>query len=334
MSYSVAVVGASGVVGEELGRVLVDRAFPVGRLELFSSRRSAGKRMRFGDTEQALVELDRRELDRLREFDLVFLCAGASTSRLVRSSLRADSRAADARVVDFSSAFRADPGIPLVIPEVNREDLPLDATWVAVPNCTTILLLLALAPLERAFGLQRVIVSSYQAASGAGRLFMEQLQRDLTSLDPADPGPSPAFNVLPRIGEIDASGVSGEESKVAFETRRILARPDLAITATCVRVPVLRAHSESVLVELKAPAGVPAIRQVLQGAPGVELRDEPETGIFPHPRGVTGQDGIHVGRIRAADQERAFWLFLTGDQLRKGAALNGVQLVEILLGLA
>jgi len=227
---------------------------------------------------------------------------------------------------------------------VNPHRLTAAHHHAAVGNCTAILLVLALAPLERAFGLERVIVSTYQAVSGAGRRALDrlrdELRRELAGAPIAsDAGSAPpfAFNCIPAIGEIDAGDdvaarSTGEEKKVAAEVRRILERPDLQILATCVRVPVLRAHSESVVVELRERgASLAEVRGALAAAPGVELRDELARGVMPTPRGAAGIDGIHVGRLRPGDRPGTFAFFLAGDQLRTGAALTAVQLAELQL---
>jgi aspartate-semialdehyde dehydrogenase len=248
------------------------------------------------------------------------------------------------RVYDNTSAYRLDPEAALVVPEVNPHRLTAAHHHAVVGNCTGILLVLALAPLERAFGLERVIVSTYQAVSGAGRRALERLMSELRrELDGAAPaaeagGPPPfAFNCIPAIGELDAGDSdaarsTGEEKKVAAEVRRILERPDLPIVATCVRVPVLRSHSESVVVELRdRRASLADVRAALAQAPGVELRDDLARGVMPMPRQAAGIDGIHVGRLRPGDRPGTFAFFLAGDQLRKGAALTAVQLAEMQL---
>jgi len=339
MSLRVAIVGATGAVGEELLRVLEERRFPVGELLPMASERSAGRSVEFRGKRVAVAPLD---VEMLKTCDVAFLSAGASVSRRIVPLLRG----ARVRVYDNTSAYRLDPAVPLVVPEVNPQELTAEHHIASVGNCTAILLVLALAPLEDAFGLERVVVSTYQAVSGAGRKALERLRDELRreldgapALASAAAGSPPpfAFNCIPSIGEIDAGDdeaarSTGEEKKVAAEVRRVLARPDLPIVATCVRVPVLRAHSESVFVELKDRAAtLPAVRAALAAAPGVELKDDLARGVMPTPRAAAGIDGIQVGRLRPGDRPGSYAFFLAGDQLRKGAALTAVQLAELQL---
>ena len=335
MSVKVGIVGATGAVGEELLAVMEQRRFAVSELLPMASERSAGRTVRFHGVDHPVRPLD---VAALAQCDVVFLSAGATLSRTLAPQLLRGRP----RLYDNTSAFRLDPAVPLVVPEVNAERLTPAHRHAAVANCTAILLVLALAPLERAFGLERVIVSTYQSVSGAGRRALERLHDELASelRGEALPsgGPPPfAFNCLPSIGELDPSGsvaarTTGEEQKVAAESRRILERPDLAITATCVRVPVLRAHSESVFVELRdRGASLDAVIAALRAAPGVTLKDDVARGVLPTPRSAAGGDGIEVGRIRPGDRPGSFCFFLAGDQLRKGAALTAVQLAELQL---
>ena len=341
------IVGATGAVGEELLRVLEERRFPVGELLPMASERSDGRAVTFRN-EPLLVK--RLDVPALMQCDVVFLSAGATLSR----SLAPELLRGRPRLYDNTSAFRLDPKVALVVPEVNAHRRTPDHRHAAVANCTAILLVMALAPLERRFGLKRVVVSTYQSVSGGGRRAVERLIEELRvalagdraelekpGSPPAAGSPHPfAFNVIPSIGDIEPAGAgdpvaarsTGEEKKVAAETRRILERPDLPVVATCVRVPVLRAHSESVLVELADErAQLAQVLDAFANAPGVELRDELAAGNVPTPRLGTGGDGIHVGRVRPADRPGSFAFFLVGDQLRKGAALTAVQLAELQL---
>lgn len=332
MSLRVAIVGATGLVGEELLEVLEERRFPVDSLMPLASARSVGRSVRFQGRDLAVQETTP---ERLRDCDVAFLSAGATVSR----TLCPDLRGSGVRLYDNTSAFRLDPQVPLVVPEVNGSVIQADVHHYAVPNCTAILLVLGLAPLHQAFGLERVIVSTYQAISGAGRRAMDRMREDSRRLlqgdEPAtdDAGPTPAFNVLPAIGPAQPRGHgdgsdTGEETKVAAEVRRLLGLPDLPVLATCVRVPVWRAHSESVYVELARPPSPEEFREVLAQVPWVTLMDDPDLGLVPTPRAASGIDGIHLGRIRSGDRAGSFSFFLCGDQLRKGAALNAVQIAE------
>ena len=337
MSLRVAIVGATGAVGEELLRILEERRFPVGELLPMASERSAGRFVALGGRQIPVVALD---VEALKRCDVAFLSAGASVSR----SLIPQLKGSRVRVYDNTSAYRLDPAVPLVVPEVNPQRLTAADHHAVVGNCTAILLVLALAPLERAFGLERVLVSTYQAVSGGGRRALERLYSELRAelggaAAPAAAGGAPpfAFNCIPSIGDVEAGDSdfarsTGEEKKVAAEVRRVLERPDLPIVATCVRVPVVRAHSESVVVELRdRRATLADVRAALARAPGVELRDDLGRGVIPTPRQAAGIDGIHLGRLRAGDRPGTFAFFLAGDQLRKGAALTAVQLAEMQL---
>jgi aspartate-semialdehyde dehydrogenase len=334
----VAVVGATGAVGTEMLRILEDRRFPVGELTALSSARSAGRTIRFRDEEVTLRELTPEALDGV---DVSFSAAGASVARAFLPA------AAEAGTVciDKSSAFRMDPDVPLVVPEVNPEALEGSPRIVAVPNCTTIVAMMALAPLHRAAGLRFLVVSSYQAVSGAGRdgtrELAEQVQKlhgqvedlghpDLDALPTGEVfGKTMAFNVLPKIDAFEEDGSTGEEVKTVRESRKILGLPELDVAATCVRVPVPVGHSVSLLARFDQAISPDEARELLRGAPGVELRDEPSADVYPSPLEAAGRDEVLVGRIRqAGDHDHALLLFACGDNLRKGAALNGVQIAE------
>lgn len=324
-----AVVGATGAVGQEFLRLFETRAFPVASLRLLASARSAGKKLRFRDEDLVIEEATAASL---QDVDFAFFSAGASRSReLAPAALKAG-----AWVIDNSSAFRMDPEVPLVVPEINGNTLTAERRLVAVPNCTAILLLMAVAPLRDLGTLSRLIVSTYQSASGGGAAVMRELEdqtRAVLQGEPAEPNVLPhpyAFNLFSHNTPINEEGFNEEEWKVIQESRKILDLPDLPINVTCVRVPVLRAHCESVTVEFEGEApSVQAVRERLGRAEGVRLVDEREKNLFPMPVLASGQGDVLVGRLRRdLSHPRAISLFLSGDQLLKGAALNAVQIAE------
>jgi aspartate-semialdehyde dehydrogenase len=328
---SVAIVGATGAAGGTLVRVLAERAFPAARLQLFASARSAGTHVatHLGDLEvQALRD------DALRGIDVVFLAAGAATSR------RHAPRVADSGgvAIDKSSAFRMDPSVPLVVPEVNAETLATHHGIVANPNCIAIPLSIVLAPLQRAHGLRHVTVATYQAATGAGRGLADELE---TQTRDEAAGTAPTARVYPHVlhGNVVPGGwtMEGddteEELKVIAETRRVLGAPSLRMSVTTVRVPVAVGHSAAVWVELDAPAELDGIRALLTSSPGIVVVDDPSAQRYPTPRAVAGSDDVQVGRIRRdAGTENGIALFFSADNLRKGAATNAVQVAELVLG--
>jgi aspartate-semialdehyde dehydrogenase len=329
-SYDIAVVGASGAVGVELLAVMERRAFPVRKLRLLASARSAGKRLRFRGEEITVEEL--RE-DSFAGADLAFFSAGGETSRKY-APLAA---AAGAVVIDNSSVFRMDPDVPLVVPEINGSDANTHRGIIANPNCTTAVTLMALYPLHLAFGVRRIFASSYQAVSGSGARAIAELKRQVgevhTGQQPTlEVYPHPiAFNVLPHVDSFLENGYTKEEMKMQNEGRRIMHLPDFRASVTCVRVPVYRAHSVAVTAEFERPVSVDHAREVLAKAPGVDLVDEPQRNLYPMPLNAAGKDNCEVGRVRldcALENGLAFWV--SGDQLLKGAALNAVQIAELL----
>ncbi len=325
---SVAIVGASGAVGQDFLAVIAARDLRPKSLRLLASPRSAGRRIVFRGESLPVESLGP---DSFRGIDVALFSAGASVSR--EHSSRAV--AAGAVVVDNSSAFRMDPQVPLVVPEVNPQAIREHRGIVANPNCSTILLVLALWPLHRAAGLKAVVVSTYQAASGAGQQAMLEL-RDTTAaalrgerIHPRILPQTLAFNLFPQVDVFQPDGYTKEEDKMQFETRKILGLPDLRVDATCVRVPVERCHSESVAVQLDRALSVAAARQLFADAPGLELCDDPAQKKYPMPLTMAGRDPVAIGRIREGRvfaPGLTFWL--SGDQLRKGAALNAVQIAE------
>ena len=339
----VAVIGATGAVGREMTRILEERRFPVDAFVPLASARSAGRTVRFADAEHEVRELT---VEALAGVGVAFVSAGATASR----AFLPDIVAAHGTVcIDNSSAFRMDPDCPLSIPEVNPEALE---GWprpgvIAVPNCTTITAMLPIGPLHRAAGLRRLVLSSYQAVSGAGqkgtRELAEQIDKlhgQVESLARPDPASLPqaelfakpiAFNVVAKIGEFEDDGFTGEEAKMMAEPRKILSIPDLDVLATSVRVPVVTGHAVSILAEFSRPIDVTEARAVLAAAPGVTLMDDPGADVFPSPLDAAGRDDAYVGRIRQVPgRADALALFSCADNLRKGAALDAIQIAETL----
>ncbi len=329
---SVAVVGATGAVGGEFLKLFSKRRFPVSSLKLFASARSIGKRLDFQGSEYRVEETSQTAFEGV---DIAFFSAGASRSReFVPAAI-----ASGALVVDNSSAFRMDPKVPLVIPEINLHSVKPTDRLVAVPNCSAIILLMAVSPLRELGKIQRIIVSTYQSASGGGAAMMRELESqtaDVIAGRPAIPkllNQPYAFNLFSHNTAINEHGYNEEEWKVIEESRKILEMPDLKINVTCIRVPVLRAHSQSITVEFAGAApSEDDVRKVLADAPGVQVVDDRAANHFPTPLEASGRDDILVGRIRRdVSHPSAISLFACGDQLLKGAALDAVQIAEALL---
>ncbi len=328
---NVALLGASGAVGQELLNLLEERNFPVKELKLLASSRSAGLSQVWKGKTYEIEKVTAQSFDGI---NLVFASAGGSVSREWRSIINSSG----AVMIDNSSAFRMEPDVPLVVPEVNPETLKDHNGVIANPNCTTILLSLVLGPLANHLPIRRVVVSTYQSASGAGARAMQELQElSLEVLKGAAPESkilpySLAFNLFLHNSSMQENQYCEEEMKMINESRKILNQPDLLLTATCVRVPVLRAHSEAVNIEFKKPFDVDVARKILKNAAGVELIEDFTKNRFPMPTDVTNQDPVSVGRIRKdISNPNALELWLCGDQIRKGAALNAVQIAELLL---
>ncbi|MHB8811799.1 MAG: aspartate-semialdehyde dehydrogenase [Steroidobacteraceae bacterium] len=329
----VAIVGATGAVGIELIRCLEERRFPLAELRLFASARSAGKTLPFRGEPLAVRELKE---DSFRGVDVALFSAGGSTSKRF-GPLAVEQGAA---VVDNSSAFRMDPAVPLVVPEINPEAVRQHRGIIANPNCSTIIAITPLWPVHRINRLRRMIVCTYQAASGAGAAAMEELRESTRAYLEGRPYenkvlPHPyAFNLFSHNAKVDPeSGYNEEETKVIRETHKIYGDNSIRIAATCVRVPVLRAHSIAINFECERPITPEQVRDIMQTAPGVKLVDDPERNYFPMPKDASGQDPILVGRIRRDISDpsgRSIALFVSGDQLLKGAALNAVQIAELL----
>ncbi|MEM8806541.1 MAG: aspartate-semialdehyde dehydrogenase [Cyanobacteria bacterium P01_G01_bin.38] len=330
-TYRVAIVGATGAVGTELIQLLESRDFPVESLKLLASERSAGSTLVFKGKPVLVEAMDEQSF---RGVDLVLASAGGSVSR----QWTPIAVKAGAVVVDNSSAFRMDPDVPLVVPEVNPDDALTHRGIIANPNCTTILMSVAIWPLHQVQPIQRVVVSTYQSASGAGaRAMAEMKQQARAILDEQTPKtdifPYPlAFNLFAHNSPLSDQGYCQEELKMVNETRKIFGQPDLRVTATCIRVPVLRAHSEAINLEFLSPFAVNQARELLQKAPGVQLVEDWQANYFPMPMEASGQDDVLVGRIRQdLSHPNALELWLSGDQIRKGAALNAVQIAELLV---
>jgi aspartate-semialdehyde dehydrogenase len=330
----VAVVGATGAVGVELMQCLEQRRFPLSNLRLFASARSAGKTLPFKGKPLTVEELTE---DSFRGIDIALFSAGGSQSkRFAPAAVRHG-----AVVVDNSSAFRMDAGVPLVVPEINPEAVREHKGIIANPNCSTIISITPLWPIHKINRIQRMIVATYQAASGAGAAAMEELRESTRAyLDGREykntvlPHPY-AFNLFSHNTKIDPSnGYNEEEVKVMRETHKIYGDSSIRVTATCVRVPVLRAHSIAINFECERPITAAQVRDIMQTAPGVKVVDDVERNYFPMPKDASGQDPILVGRIRQDVSDpsgRSIAMFVAGDQLLKGAALNAVQIAELLL---
>jgi aspartate-semialdehyde dehydrogenase len=329
----VAIVGATGAVGVELIRCLEERGFPVSELRLFASARSAGKTLMFRGLQLAVRELNEHSFSGV---DIALFSAGGSTSkRFAPIAVRAG-----ATVIDNSSAFRMDPSVPLVVPEINPHTLRTHQGIIANPNCCAIIAITPLWPIHRSNRIQRLTLATYQAASGAGAAAMQELLESTRAYlegrayqHKVLPHPY-AFNLFSHNTNIDpVTGYNDEETKVIQETRKIFGDPDIRVSATCVRVPVLRAHSVAITFECERPITPAQVRELMQTAPGVKLVDDAQRNYFPMPQDATGQDPILVGRIRqdlSDPSGRSICLFVAGDQLLKGAALNAVQIAEVL----
>ena len=327
--YTVAIAGATGVVGGTVRRILEERDYPVGELRLLASARSAGRRLPFKGAELEVQELGPGSFAGV---DLVFFAAGGSVS----TEFAPQAVAAGATVIDKSSVFRQDPGVPLVVPEVNADHLATHSGIIATPNCSTIQMVVALKPIYDAAGIKRVVVSTYQAVSGSGQggiAALDAQARQWAAGEPVEKQFYPyqiAFNALPHIDGFLPSGATKEEQKMVDETTKIFADPELKVTATCVRVPVLRAHSEALNIETERPITPEEARALLAKAPGVKIVDDRERNYFPMPLETTGQDDIFVGRLRVDPTvKNGLAMFVSGDQIRKGAATNAVQIAEL-----
>jgi aspartate-semialdehyde dehydrogenase len=330
-SYRVAILGATGAVGTELLELLESRDFPVAELKLLASERSAGRLLRFKGEDLPVELVSDRSLENL---DLVLASAGGSTSKTWASVAVAKG----AVVIDNSSAFRMQPEVPLVVPEVNPLAAVNHQGIIANPNCTTILMTVAIWPLHKVSPIKRIVASTYQSASGAGAKAMVEVKTQASAILQ---GQQPvaevlpyqlAFNLFPHNSPLNDFGYCEEEMKMVNETRKIFGDQEIKITATCIRVPVLRAHSEAINLEFENPFSADAAREILSRAPGVKLIEDWQNNYFPMPIEATGKDEVLVGRIRQdISHPCGLELWLCGDQIRKGAALNAVQIAELLV---
>jgi aspartate-semialdehyde dehydrogenase len=333
MSANVAIVGATGAVGQEFLTVLAERRFPIKELTLLASARSAGKKIEFGGKSYTVQELTKKSFEGIQ---IAFFSAGGSISREFAPA----AVAAGAVVVDNTSAFRMKDGIPLVVPEVNPEQIHKHNGIIANPNCSTIIMNVAVWPLYKANRVRRIIVSTYQAVSGAGAQGLYDLEQQMKAYAAGQPITKNLFphqivnNLFSHNTKIDESGYNEEELKMVKETRKIFGDPKIMVTATCVRVPIPRAHSESINLEFERPITPEQVREILRKAPGVRVIDDRETNHFPMPLEASGQDDVLVGRIRqdiSREDGKGIEIFVSGDQIRKGAATNAVQIGEKLV---
>ncbi len=330
-TYSVAILGATGAVGTELLALLESRNFPLANLKLLASPRSAGTTLTFKGEALPVMATDEAAFECV---DIVLASAGGSTSKLWAPK----AVEAGAVVIDNSSAFRMDPQVPLIVPEVNPEAAAHHRGIIANPNCTTILMSVAIWPLHQIQPIQRIVAATYQSASGAGARAMEEVKQQAQAIlagetPKTEAFPYPlAFNLFPHNSALTEQGYCEEELKMVNETRKIFGVPELRVTATCVRVPVLRAHSEAINLEFAQPFSPEAAREALKQAPGVKLVEDWQANYFPMPIDASGQDDVLVGRIRQdLSHPCGLELWLCGDQIRKGAALNAVQIAELLV---
>lgn len=333
MSVNVAIVGATGAVGQEFLTVLAERNFPIKNLKLLASARSAGKKVTFRGQTYTIEELRK---DSFKDVKIAFFSAGGSISK----EFAAPAVQAGAVVIDNTSAFRMKEGVPLVVPEVNPEMIQKHNGLIANPNCSTIIMNVPVWPLHKVNRIKRIIVSTYQAVSGAGAQGLYELEQQQKAFATGQPIVKNLFphqivnNLFSHNTKISENGYNEEENKMVNETRKIFNEPKIMVTATCVRVPIPRAHSESINLEFERPITPQQVREILSKAPGVTIVDNIEKNHFPMPLEASNQDNIFVGRIRqdvSRDDGRGIEMFVAGDQVRKGAATNAVQIGERLI---
>ncbi|MBM7540624.1 aspartate-semialdehyde dehydrogenase [Amphibacillus cookii] len=336
--YNIAVVGATGAVGQKMLETLAKKDFPIGQLKLLSSSRSAGTKIKYKDE---IYTVEEATAESFEGIDIALFSAGGSVSK----KLAPEAVKKGAVVVDNTSAFRMDENVPLVVPEVNEEDIKQHKGIIANPNCSTIQMVAALKPLQEQYGLKRVIVSTYQAVSGAGAEAVEELKdqaqaflagEDLTAHLLPVKGEAKhypiAFNALPQIDVFQENGYTFEEMKMINETKKILHADALNVAATCVRLPFFTSHAESVYVEVNTETSVRSLQNLLSEAPGITLADDPDNQIYPTPLGAAGKSDVFVGRIRRdLDYHNGYHMWIVSDNLLKGAAWNSVQIAESLI---
>lgn len=332
MSKNVAIAGVTGAVGQEFLNIIAQRKFPFKSLKMLASSRSAGKKMTYLGKEYTIEELT---ADSFKGVDIALFSAGGSRSKeFAPAAVKAG-----AVVVDNSSAFRMDPEVPLVVPEINPEAIKKHKGIIANPNCSTIIANVPLWPLHKANPIKRLVISTYQAASGAGQSAMLEMIQQAKEVLADKPVTCKtlryqlAFNLYCHDSKIEPNGYCEEEMKMVKETHKIFSCPDIAITCTCVRVPVMRTHCESINIEFKDAMTPDQVRDLLGTAPGVTIIDDPANNRFPMPLDATGNDNVYVGHIRQDESipdKRGINLWIAGDQIRKGAALNAIQIAELL----
>lgn len=324
---NIAIVGATGLVGSTFLKVLEERDFPFDNLYLMASAKSAGTVVPFRGVDYTVEELSERSFD--KPIDIALFSAGGTASQTYAPI----AAARGVTVVDNSSAWRMDPLVPLVVPEVNPQDIAWNRGIIANPNCSTIQAVVALKPLYDAYGIERIVYSTYQAVSGSGLKGIEDLQEGLAGRDRMKAYPHPiAGNCLPQIDVFLENGYTKEEMKMIQETRKILGAPQLRVTATTVRVPVFASHSESINVELASTFAIDEVKSLLARSPGCVLQDDPARSVYPLAREAAGKDQVFIGRVRRDESvENGLNLWVVADNIRKGAATNAVQIAELLL---
>ena len=323
---NLAVVGATGMVGRTFLKVLEERNFPINNFYVFASKRSAGEKIQFNGNEYTVEELTENSFD--REIDIALFSAGGGTSAIFAPIAAKNG----CIVVDNSSQWRMDENVPLVVPEVNPEDIKWNKGIIANPNCSTIQAMVALKPLADKYGLKRVVYSTYQSVSGSGMAGWMDLENGIKGEAPKNYPKPIAYNVLPHIDVFGENGYTKEEMKMILETRKILHLDDLKVTATTVRVPVYSSHSESINIELNSAYELEDVMELFKNAPGVVLMDDVKNGVYPTALDAAGKDEVFIGRVRRDESvENGLNLWCVADNVRKGAALNAAQIAEVLI---